>query len=535
MPIPVASRSFRAVVRTDHAASGLRARHGLALALLTLTLAACVDYRPRPIDPAASARQFAARRLDAPQLHAAVQAWWPDAPPWPPPVWDRGSLLAVALVQNPTLAVARAEVDEARAGEVGAAEMPNPELTLQSEYARHESDRWLYGLGLDFLLRTPARRHLDIDIARLAGATARWQVIEQIWTLRRTLVAALGDWQNAQRRGALLDGLVDGQQQLVAVQQQRVDAGEDAPGALAAVRTALLEAEQQRGQARADVVAAQAGVAAVLGVLPQALDGLRFEWPEWGAPPPLDATALRAAREHALLARADLAAAIGDYASAEKKLERAIARQYPEFHLQPGYYWDHGIAKWPLDLAFALPLFNRNQGEIAVARAAREVAGQRMLAVQVDILGRVEAALRAETVAAENVVETTRRVDAANEQVRQARLGIKLGAIDRSERIAAEAVALRAELDALQARARRQVARDALEDALQAPLSGPELALPPALERSAPGGAASSRPTVTSPLAPQAVPTSPAVRERDHRGGPAAGAFLPGGGREGAP
>lgn len=493
MPIPVANRSFRVVVRGARAARRVCACHVAAIALLSLALAACADYQPRPLDPAASAQQFAARRLDAPQLHAAVQAWLPDAVQWPPPEWDRGSLLAVALVQNPALAVARAEVDEALAGEVGAAETSNPELALQSEYARHESDRWLYGIGLDFLLRTPARRRLDLDIARLASTNARWQLAGQIWTVRRTLVAALGDWQHAGRRGALLDRLVEDQQQLVAVQQQRVAAGEDAPGALVAVRTALLETEQQRGQARAEAVAAQAALAAVLGVAAEALDGLRLVWPDWGAPPPLDAGALRAAREHALLARADLAAAIGDYAGAEKKLERAVARQYPEFHLQPGYYWDHGIAKWPLDLAFALPLFNRNQGEIAAARAAREVAGQRMLAVQADILGHVEAALRAEAVASANLAAATRRVGAAHEQLRQARLGLELGAIDRAEQIAAAAVALRAELDALQARAQRQAARDALEDALQAPLSGPELALRPAPGEVVPGVATAEK------------------------------------------
>ena len=52
--------------------------------------------------------------------------------------------------------------------------------------------------------------------------------------------------------------------------------------------------------------------------------------------------------------------------------------------LGPGYYWDHGIAKFPLDVGFTLPV-NRNKGEIAEARAARELAGKRMLALQADI------------------------------------------------------------------------------------------------------------------------------------------------------
>ncbi len=418
-----------------------------------------------------------------PELREGVQAVWPEhAAAWPPSSWNRADLLAVALVQNPQLAVARAEVQAALAKETSAGETPNPDLTLQSEYARDEAHPWLYGLAFDFVLRTPSRRRLDVGIAQLATANARWQVVDQTWTVRRALTNALSDAEYARRRGELLDQLVDAQQHLLSLQEQRIKAGEDAPGERIVARSALLEIEQQRAQARADAATAQTAIAAALGMPAEALDGLRIEWPDWGAPPVADAAMLHDEREQALLSRADLAAAIGDYASAEKQLERAIARQYPEFHLDPGYYWDHGIAKWPFDVAFSPSIFNRNQGEIAEARAARELAGQRMLAVQAEIYGAITAGSRAETVAVQNLKAARQRVEAADEQLRHAELGLKLGAIDRSERLGSDTLALRAELDALQARAQSQSARNTLEDALHAPLSGPELALRPALK-----------------------------------------------------
>jgi len=454
---------------------------------LTAGLVACVHYEPRPLPLAGSVERFSARRLDAPELGEAVGRALPDgATNWPPSKWTRADLLAVALVQNPQLAVTRAEVQQALAKETSADETPNPNLTLQSEYARDEAHSWLYGLAFDFVLRTPYRRRLDVDIAQLATANARWQVVEQTWTVRHALTNALSDAEYARRRGELLDHLVDAQQHLLSLQEQRIKAGEDAPGERIVARSALLEIEQQRAQARADATTAQAAIAAALGMPLEALDGIRLEWADWGAPAAVDAAMLQDAREQALLSRADLAAAISDYASAEKQLERAIARQYPEFHLDPGYYWDHGVAKWPFDVAFSPAMFNRNQGEIAEARAAREVAGQRMLAVQAEIYGAVAAAIRAETTAAQNVEAARHRVDAANEQTRHAELGLELGAIDRSERLGSDTLALRAELDALQARAQSQSARNALEDALHAPLSGPELALRPVLKSAAP-------------------------------------------------
>jgi len=122
-----------------------------------------------------------------------------------------------------------------------------------------------------------------------------------------------------------------------------------------------------------------------------------------------------------------------------------------------------------------LPLFNRSEGEIAEARAAREVAGRRMLAVQAEIIGAIEAAERAEKVAQANVAAAERGFDAARRQRENAALTLRLGGIAASEDTAAELLVLRSQLEVAQMRAQLQAARNTLEDALHAPLSGPEL------------------------------------------------------------
>ena len=453
-------------------------RHVAALCLLAGALTACATYTPAPLDPARSAGEFAARRLDAPALREQVERVLPQAASaWPPQEWDRAGLLAVALAQNRQLAVARAEVEVALAHEISAQEIPNPTLGLQSEYARREPDHWLYGISFDFLLRQNGTRTLGVDIARLETGGARAQLMERTWAVRRALVAALSDAEAARRRLEILTRLADAQDKLVASQRQRVAAGEDVPGDLVLADAARIDIEQQQAQARADAVSAQAAAAAALGMPPAALDGVTIAWPDWGEPPPLADGALATAREQALLSRADLAAAIGEYAQAEKKLELAVARQYPQFEFRPGYYWDHGIAKWPLDVAFTLPLFNRNQGEIAEATAAREVAAQRMLALQATIYGDIEAAARTEQVARGTIDTAERRRESAQQQLQHADLALRLGAVDRMEHSGADVLVLRAEFETVQARAQAQAARNTLEDALHAPLSGPELAL----------------------------------------------------------
>jgi CRISPR system Cascade subunit CasA len=465
---PGAAQAHRRHVRFARRAAGLIA--------CACALVACASYTPAPIDTRRSAEAFGARRLDAPSVRDDVERVAPGAfATWPPATWDRGALLAVALAENGSLSVARAEVEAALAGEISAGESPNTTLNLQSEYARREPDHWLYGLSFDFLLRR--RADLEVRLAELGTRAARSGLMEETWAVRRALTAALSDRESAHRREIELSRLGEAEDQLVATERLRVEAGEDEPSALALAESARLEVAQQHAMARADADAADAAAAAALGVPPQALDGIAIAWPDWGDPPPIEPERIASLREKALLSRADLAAAIDAYAEAETKLERAVARQYPEITLDPGYYWDHGIAKWPFDIGLSLPLLHRNRGEIAEASAARDVAGKRLLALQASIYGAIEAALRAETVARENLESAGKRADAARRELDRAEHALRLGASGRIERVGAETALRRAALDRIVAMAALQTARNALEDALHAPLSGPELDL----------------------------------------------------------
>jgi cobalt-zinc-cadmium efflux system outer membrane protein len=423
-----------------------------------LALGGCAHYQAAPLPPERNIEQFAARTLPVARQ------------------WDRAELLSVALKQNPQLAVAQAEIDAAMAHEITAAEAPNPDLTLQSEYARHDPHPWLYGISLNWLLRSGERRRLDTEIARIDTSNARLQLMDRAWSVRRSLASALSDWESAQRRSGLLERLAAAQDRLMDLEQRRIEAGEDAPSELLLIQQSRIQIEQQSAELRTLADASQAAIAKALGVPAQALDGVTFDWPDWGEPPAVDEAKWHQLREQALLSRADLGVAIGEYAAAEAKLRLAIAHQYPQFTLSPGYYWDHGIAKFPFDVGFTLPL-NGNRGEIAEARAGRELAGQRLLALQGEIFGEIEAAEREERIARQSADAAQRRLDSVQHQLRHADLALRLGAADMQEQVGAQILAAQAELDVLQMRAQLQASRNNLEDVLHAPLSGPELAL----------------------------------------------------------
>jgi outer membrane protein TolC len=445
-----------------------------------MILGACAHYDPAPLLPTETARQFDARRLGDDAVRAAVTRALPSAAQapaaWPPREWDRAELLAVALSLNPRLAVAAAEWGATRAHETTVGEPPNPDLVLQSEYAIHDQHPWLYGLSMGWLLRSPGRQRDQIELARLETGTSRLTFMDEIWTVRKALTAALSDAEFAGRRARLLQELSGAEDRHVASLRRRVAAGEDPRTELVTPETERIDTEQQLSDARALAVRARAALALTLGLPAAAVDGLVVNWDDWGAPAPVEGNALDDQRERALLSRPDLGALIGEYAVAEQKLRLAITRQYPGIALEPGYYWDHGIAKWPFDLGFTLPL-NGNKGEIGEARAARELAARRMLALQAEIDTELSAAQHAEVVDREGVDLARRRVDAASGRLSMAARGVSRGELDGRARLEAEVVMLRAELELLDAEARLQSARNDLEHALRAPLSGPELKL----------------------------------------------------------
>ena len=89
--------------------------------------------------------------------------------------------------------MARAELDAALSREISAAQAPNPDLTLQSEYARSRYAPLAVWRRVDWLLRSRERRRLDIELAQLDTGNARLQLMDQAWAVRHALAAALSD------------------------------------------------------------------------------------------------------------------------------------------------------------------------------------------------------------------------------------------------------------------------------------------------------------------------------------------------------
>jgi outer membrane protein TolC len=444
----------------------------LPASLLAIALCAgCAHYTPKPLAPERSLAELEQRRLTDPAVLRVVheRAGASES-------WGRAQLLVAALELNPTVREARATLAQTQAGLRSARALQNPTISLANEYdvIRAEESPWLWGLATSVLIDSFASRGLRTDLAQasLRGAHADFE--EALWIVRRDLRAALLANVISARRVTTLEQEERGRAEFLRLARARVTAGESPRAEVLQAELELARSTGALEDARSAVVDSRAKLAAVLGVPGTALTEIEPQFEALDAPMPVLADALGPLRERALLSRGDLARAIADYDARELDLRQQTSAQYLQASLGPGYTYDHGVRKLTLGASIALPIFNRNEGPIAEAVAAREAAGQHVLTVQAGILNDIDGA-RAAYSAALEALHRARAQRITSEAIAQStRRALDVDAADRPTLLAAELSAGTERLAELDALDRAQQALGQLEDALRTPLAGPE-------------------------------------------------------------
>jgi cobalt-zinc-cadmium efflux system outer membrane protein len=282
---------------------------------------------------------------------------------------------AVALYRerSPRLAASRAAIDVTAADVVDAGIHPNPTLSVNTTNIVQGQDTFghsqeLVGLDVPILIggqRGHRTRAAEARVAaRRAGVDAD-QAKAEIEIRRRFLALAA-----AQRKAAALATALDDARAVRAIVAGRQQAGAKSPYELERTDLALAALASRHDEALTDVTAASGALAAAVGVAgwrPRAAGP--FEPP--AAPPAASSAAPAPGADHPDLVAgaAALAAARRDEAAAH-----ADAVPTPSLQLQGfGTTDPQGIAV-TIGVAIPLPLFDRNQGAVARARAQQRAA-----------------------------------------------------------------------------------------------------------------------------------------------------------------
>ncbi|MBW4035893.1 MAG: TolC family protein [Proteobacteria bacterium] len=433
----------------------------LTVMLLPAALAGCARYVPRPIDAASSAGRLAARRLDDAALRRFLAAMG-----HPAPRWGIGTLTLVAVFERPDLRIAVAGQAIAQGGLVAATALPNPTLGLSPTFNTGAGLPSPIKIGpiVDFVIDSFGARAADAAAARANIAVARAAIRTATWQERaRVRDALLAVWQ-ARAQAAIADRAARTAAASGIVLNQRFAAGMIAAPVLTAGQITAEQAGFAAAEAARRTALASTRLAAAIGMPAAALRGIPLDFAAFDtASQPQDVAPLARA---ALIERPAVRAALASYLAAQDRLRAAIDRQYPGFTIGPGYHYDQGDNKFLLALSVPLPVFNQNQGPIAIARADRRRAAARFDAAQQNVLAMIDQA-RADLRASQAAMRAADRSAAgADRTAAAAAQAFRAGASGRLGLLGARQAAIVARQDALTARAQDLAAIGRLEDAL---------------------------------------------------------------------
>ncbi|MCX7627066.1 MAG: TolC family protein [Methylophilaceae bacterium] len=432
-------------------------------------LAGCAmqAYAPQPLEPEKTTQTFQARTL--------ADAGLGDVSAWGLP-----ELTQVALRLHPELDAARAQWKAARAAELTAGQRPNPAFSASGEHHSRAPgiSPWTWTLSIDLPVETHGKREARIDQARALSEAARLEIGQTAWNVRSRLRAQMLAAYAIQQEIAQLRKEAVLRARLVELLEARLTAGLVAGTDLTDARLQLQKTRTALDTATTRLAESRAAIAAAVGVPLSALTGITLSFAAFEHDPmPLPFEQVQRA---ALLNRLDIRKGLATYEAAEAKLKLEIAKQYPDINLAPGYSWDQGDNRWSLGLSLVFALFNRNEGPIAEARAARDLEAARFQVLQAQVIGEQEQAWARYQAAHEEIRKSQALVETQRARLEQIRRQFDAGYADRVELTGAELELVIAEAGVLAARLAAQRALGQLEDAVQQPLDGsaplPEIA-----------------------------------------------------------
>lgn len=311
---------------------------------------------------------------------------WGDPPPWREPLTLEAALSS-ARQNSLFIEAARLRIGEAQGDLTGASLLlvDNPEVVVEAG-PRIPGDaerdaRLELSLGLEQRFETGGQRGHRIDRARAEVQATSASAADVQRVIDLAVATTFYDALGAEHRLRLLEEYERLARVLYDIARRRLDAGEGTPLDVSAARIRLAEAQRGTIATRADRKAAVVRLAELIGVAASTPLTLQGELPGDEVVPDPDVLVARAVASHP-----GLEASAHAIEAARATVALADAEAWPDIGVGVFYGHEEGDDIVTAGLRVPIPLFNRNQGERARARAARKrlVAERAALELSVD-------------------------------------------------------------------------------------------------------------------------------------------------------
>ena len=400
-----------------------------------LSVAGCATYRPAPLPAASKVAQrgmpdMTRITVEAKQLHhplltpVAINLADGISP-------DEAGVIAV--VNNAGLRAVRDAHGEATAQLIAAGLLPNPVLTGELDRAKGtpaEAVRNQYSFSLEQSLGDLITRGARKAAARANVASVDLGIAWQEWQVAQAARLAVVRVAMLERRLEILRREADFEQETVATLQRAIHSGDATVGDLGIHRSAMESVRQRAGDMARAAAKSRARLNLLLGFLPDARipavlppdASLRF-----GALPSVDALVGRAMRT-----RLDLKALRLGYTAEEARVRQAVLAQFPSISIgvvrqrnESGVQFLGGF------VSLGLPIFNRNQGQIALERATRTRLRHEYEARIAQIRSNVAALASADRLLARQITEAQSGVASLGKVEKAEHAGVLSGDVSR--------------------------------------------------------------------------------------------------------
>jgi outer membrane protein TolC len=347
---------------------------GLIL-FLTLTLTGCATYHPLPLDKAAVDRALAPPALETVALQAA-QIQHPLLRPLNFDLRDGLSpdeATVLAVIANPQLRALRDQKGVAQAQLIQAGILPNPQLSYSLDLPMAGATQGTvkaYGLGLSWDIVSLLTRNANMAAARNQAQAVDLEVAWQEWQVAQAARLQVYRLAFLDQQLAVAKGEERGLQDNLATVKRALDLGyvtiinlAAAQASLQKVHLQVLTIEQQREQERLALNQA-------LGLPPEQRLTLSAHLEPLS---PQRLSSLKEITQDLEARRLDLLALKMGYQSQEERLRAAILSQVPKINIGFAHASDttHVITTG-FAVTIDLPIFNRNQGRVAIETATRK-------------------------------------------------------------------------------------------------------------------------------------------------------------------
>jgi len=285
-------------------------------------------------------------------------------------VLDMPTIEKLVLLNNPDLRSARAQHKVAQAQMLQAGLLPNPAITGSAGYllsGAGNATAWTAGISEDIraLITLSPRRKAAKAAAAQVDASLLWQEWQIIGKARLLVVDLVeGERLRALQSHTLAQLEQRSEQLRQSIAEGNTDLTVASPDFVAAAdaRTAFNDLQRR-------LLSQHHDLAALLGVAADAAIPL----PTTLALPANNADDLRTRAQGIERRRPDLVALQLGYQAQEATLRAAVLAQFPMFSLGYSASQDNSLVRnGGPSVTFDLPIFDRNQGNIAIAKATRQ-------------------------------------------------------------------------------------------------------------------------------------------------------------------